>query len=259
MKRTATLFFTFTLMIIGATEGFGQRRLLENTTWRLVEAAGASVTRSSAALSFDAAAMAFSGNTGCNSMSGTVSIRGKNIAFGPVRTTRRACKLAEGNVAESVVLSGIKNTRTFDARGNSLRLYDRRGRIVLRFTRDDGREDGGDASRLDDRKWVLEQIKGRQTFVALPYAFLNLDAERMSAGGDTSCNPFGGRYTVRGDSIRFTNIMSTMRACIEDNKMSVERDLLDGLRAADRFEISGNRLLLYQGRALQLTFRGEKK
>jgi len=246
-------------MIIGATVAFGQKRSLENTTWKLAEAGGATVTHSSAAMSFDAAVRSFSGSTGCNSMSGTVGIRGRNIDFGPVRTTRRVCKLAEGNVAESMVLSGVKNTRTFDVRGDSLHLYDRRGRTLLRFTRDNGRADGGDASRLDDRKWVLEQIKGRQTFVALPYAFLNFDVKKMSAGGDTSCNVFGGGYAVKGDSIRFTNIMSTMRACIEDNKMSVERDMLDGLRAADRFEISGNRLLLYKGRALQLTFRGENK
>ena len=262
MKRTATLFFTLAILTIGATAAFGQKRALEDTNWKLVEANGVRVTRSDAAISFDNAVRGFSGNTGCNSMSGTVDVRGRNIDFGPVRTTRRACKLAAGNVAESVVLRGLENARTFDVRGDNLRLYDRRGRVLLRFTKSErGDNSGGnDAARLDDRKWVLEQIKGRQTFVPLPYAFINFDAQRRSAGGDSSCNVFGGEYTVTGDRINIRNIVSTMRACVEDSsKMSTERDMLDGLRTANRFEISGNRLNLYHGRELLLTFRGERK
>lgn len=260
MKRTATLFFTFTLIITGAAAAFGQRRSLADTTWKLIEAGGVRVTRSAAALSFDSTGRSFTGNTGCNAMSGTVDIRGRNIDFGAVRTTKRACKLADGNVGESVVLDGINKTRSFDVRGDTLRLNDRRGRTLLRFTRDDRMADGGDASRLDDRKWVLEQIKGRQTFVALPYAFLNFDSRKMSVGGDTSCNVFGGGYSVDRDKIRFTDLMSTMRACVEDNsKMVVEREMLAGLRTADRFEIHENRLFLYRGRSLELTFRGERK
>ena len=262
MKRTATLFFSFALVTIGAASAFGQKRVLENTAWRLIEANGVRVSRSDAEIIFDNAVRGFTGNTGCNSMSGTVDIRGRNIDFGPVRTTRRACKLAAGNVAESVVLRALENARTFDVRNDNLRLYDRRGRVLLRFARAPRQDNLGDnvAARLDDRKWVLEQIKGRQTFVALPYAFINFDSQKMSAGGDTSCNVFGGQYSVTGDQIRIRQVVSTMRACVEDNaKMSTERDMLDGLRTANRFEIKNQRLYLYRGRDILLTFRGERK
>jgi heat shock protein HslJ len=50
-----------------------------------------------------------------------------------------------------------------------------------------------------------------------------------------------------------------MRACVEDNKMSVEREMLDGLRAARKYEIRDDRLYLYRGSELLLTFRGEDK
>jgi heat shock protein HslJ len=257
MKKTATLLITLGIILISSVLVFGQKRLVADTKWKLTEAAGLRISQTLAAISFDRSGTSFSGSTGCNSMSGNVDIRGENINFGAVRTTRIMCKLMPGSVPESVVLEGLKAARRFDVRGNYLTLYDRRGRMLLKFTR--AKDDNADDVRLDNRKWVLEQIKGRQTFVALPYAFLNFDAKKHSAGGNSGCNVFGGSYTASGKTIMFKDMISTMRACIEDNKMAVERDMLDGLRAAKRFEIRGDRLYLYRGSELLLTFRGEDK
>jgi heat shock protein HslJ len=41
--------------------------------------------------------------------------------------------------------------------------------------------------------------------------------------------------------------------------MQTEREFLDGLKAANRFEIRDERLMLYRDRELLLTFRGEAK
>lgn len=256
MKRTALIFLALSTILIASTGAFAQKRLLADTKWRLIEAQGETITATTATMAFDTRGAAFSGNTGCNAMSGTVDIRGKNIDFGPVRTTKRACKLRAGSVAEEVVLSILDKARRFDVRNDTLRLYDRRGRVIARFEPDNGDTADG---RLETRKWILEQIKGRQTFAPLPYAFMNFDAAKGSAGGDTSCNVFGGNYSVKGSKITFTDIISTMRACDEDNRMSVEREMLDGLRAATRFEITDGRLMLYKGNEPLLTFRGVKK
>lgn len=193
-------------------------------------------------------------------MSGRVDVQGKKIDFGLVRTTERACKPLTGNVAEHIVLNALEDARRFEVRNDNLRLYDRRGRALVRFTRTLIGDGDADASRLDDRRWVLEQIKGRQTLVALPHAFINFDSKKMSAGGDTSCNVFGGEFSIDKDRISIGNIISTMRACVEDSgKMSTEREMLDGLRVADRYEIRANRLYLYHGGEILLTFRGETK
>ena len=106
---------------------------------------------------------------------------------------------------------------------------------------------------------MLESIRDRKTFAPIKGAFINFDAAKGSAGGNSGCNVFGGEYTVNGEKIAITDVVSTMRACIEDDKMAVERDLFDGLRTANRFEISDGRLRLYRGRTLLLTFRGERK
>jgi heat shock protein HslJ len=257
MKKTATSFLTLSFILLTGMAAFGQKRTLDSTNWKLVEANGRRITNTAASISFNGDASTFGGNTGCNSASGSVDIRGRNIDFGAIRTTKRACKLMAGNVDEGTFLSGLENARRFDVTGDMLRLYDRRGRTLLRFKR--AMVESGDATRLDDRKWVLEQIQGRQTFVPLPYAFVVFDPRKMSAGGNDSCNSFGGSYSVTDGRIAITHIIHTMMACTKDNKMSVEQDMLEGLQQADRYEIRDERLMLYHGRELLLTFRGDKK
>jgi heat shock protein HslJ len=145
--------------------------------------------------------------------------------------------------------------------GDTLELY-RRNHLVMKFTAI-AREypDSSDSSmiRLEDGKWMLEQIGTRVNIKALPEAFVVFDEKKYSAGGNSSCNVFGGSYTATGDRLRITNVISTMRACIEDERMQVEREFLDGLRNANRFVVRDGRLMLYRGNEILLTFRGEKK
>jgi heat shock protein HslJ len=85
------------------------------------------------------------------------------------------------------------------------------------------------------------------------------DKSKNGAGGNTGCNVFGGSYEADGKKIAITEIISTMRACVEDDRMSVERELLDGLRDSNRYEIKGGKLYLYAGQRLLLTLQGEDK
>jgi len=229
---------------------------LAGTKWKLVEANGNAVTNSSAAIEIDDDATKFTGSTGCNRMFGTVTIKGRKINFGNIGSTRMMCKLAAGNVAEPEFLKALGDAKAFRQSNRTLRLMNSGERTILRFNKVDG---GEKAVRLEDKKWVLEQIKGQQTFAPLPYAFLNFDGQKHSAGGNSSCNVFGGSYTQTYGSIKFSKMISTMRACVEDNKMSVERDMLDGLRDANRFEIKDGRLYIYKECDILLTFRGETK
>jgi heat shock protein HslJ len=137
-------------------------------------------------------------------------------------------------------------------------MFNGRGKRVLRFARiaDEGPAAG--AATLTGSKWILESIKGRQTFAPLPDAFIRFDEKRKSVGGDTSCNSFGGNFRTSGrDTISVTKVIMTMRACVEDDKMAVQQDMMAGLGAANRYEIRDGRLLLYHGSRLELTFRAD--
>lgn len=254
MERSAILVFTFVVMLAGSSLAFGQAKKLAGSQWKLTEADGTPVTRSSASIEFDGSAAKFTGNTGCNVMSGAVAVRGRHIDFSRVITTKRMCKLMEGNVGEGVYLEALRNARTFTRVAETLRFFDRRGRKTLEFT-SNAASDG-----IEGKRWVLEQIKGRQTFVPLPYAFVNFDKRKASAGGNSSCNSFGGDLKLSGSAnISIKNIIHTMMACEEGGKMAVEREFLDGLEQGNRYEIRDGRLHLYRGRQLLLSFRGEDK
>src|SRR5690606_1544216 len=117
------------------------------------------------------------------------------------------------------------------------------------------------ASALDSLKWELVRIDGEDLkLVEGDKPFLSFDKEKGSAGGNTGCNVFGGSYEQTGENaIRIFDTISTMRACIEDDRMTVERKFMAALLEVDRFEIEDKSLKLFKGDALRLEFRGVKK
>lgn len=68
------------------------------------------------------------------------------------------------------------------------------------------------------------------------------------ASGSTGCNSYGGTYQVRGDNISFGRLISTKRACLDQNANQQEQRFLSGLEAANRFRLSSNRLTILSDR-----------
>ena len=67
-------------------------------------------------------------------------------------------------------------------------------------------------------------------------------------GGSTGCNNYGGTYEVRGDTISIGRLVSTRRACLDQNANEQERLFLAALEAANRFRLSSNRLSIFSDR-----------
>ena len=68
------------------------------------------------------------------------------------------------------------------------------------------------------------------------------------ASGSTGCNSYGGTYEVRGDAISFGRLVSTRRACLDQNANQQEQRFLSSLEAANRFRLSSNRLTILSDR-----------
>ena len=68
------------------------------------------------------------------------------------------------------------------------------------------------------------------------------------AGGSTGCNSYGGTYQVRGDNISFGRLISTKRACLDQNANQQEQRFLSALETANRFRLSSNRLTILSDR-----------
>jgi len=69
------------------------------------------------------------------------------------------------------------------------------------------------------------------------------------ASGSTGCNSYGGTYQVRGDTISFGRLISTRRACLDQNANQQEQRFLAALESANRFRLSANRLTILSDRS----------
>lgn len=250
------------LLAVGIFAQGGRAGSLGEKRWELTEINGRRVSGSKAFLEVDASQARFSGNAGCNRMFGAVSVTGRNIDFGSVGTTRMFCGGSGVMKLEADFTRALERVTRYERTGNNLALY-ARNRLLLKFRSAGGNSNSGggnnSAARLEDRKWVLESIKNRPLPKVEAAPFVNFDQAKGSAGGNTGCNVFGGNYAASGETIGFSRIVSTMRACIEDERMNVEREFKNGLDTANRYEIKAGKLYLYRNRTLLLAFRAENK
>jgi heat shock protein HslJ len=102
---------------------------LAGTTWVLTELGGQPVQASAASTPrLVIADSRVTGSTGCNSMSGTADVRGDNLKFGPIASTKRAC--AEGMALESPYLAALGDTERYRIQGRVLELLGGRGTLA---------------------------------------------------------------------------------------------------------------------------------
>ena len=242
----------------------------------LVELNGRKITNSKASIDLKWSTGRMSGNAGCNRMFGSFSARGNSIRFSGIGTTRMFCTRPAGVMKQEAEFTRALGAATrYQLNGGTLRIYTGR-RQVLKFERVYDSVIGGPAipvdvnsPALEDRKWILDRRYSGIPVDSAGAPFINFTravkpgplgiTNRGSAGGNTGCNVFGGSYSVTGGKIGISEIISTMRACIEDDRMDTERKFLDGLRKANRFEINREELSLYEDSTLLLKFYGRSK
>ena len=102
--------------------------------WVLTEMKGVPVQlsggRRDAYINFEAAEKRFTGNGGCNQVSGNYSLDKKNIHFGEVISTKMSCPDIE---FENTFLSTLNSIGHYEQRGNDL-LLKKKKEVLLRFT-----------------------------------------------------------------------------------------------------------------------------
>jgi heat shock protein HslJ len=262
MKLTRLAFITLSFLIF--TSGCFAQTSPAGREWSLVYLRGTSLGNTNPFLKFNDTSDRFYGNTGCNIMNGSSVVRGNTVSFSAVITTKRACARKPAEV-ESAVLSMLGRVDRFRVSKSTLSLFSG-NRLLAQFVRQRKGANGDEEAKpvadnltLEERKWTLVSIGNSPISKIKEEAFISFDAVKGSAGGSTSCNAFGGSYTTDGDKIKITEIISTMRACVEDERMDIERIFLSGLREADRYEIQADKLTLYRGKKLLLTFVGKEK
>jgi heat shock protein HslJ len=92
---------------------------------------------------------------------------------------------------------------------------------------------------LKSTSWVLVEISG-QPVVAGSSPTLSFDDGQ--AGGNGSCNSFGGEYTLDNGKLTFGPLVSTMMYC--EDTMEQETAYLAALQSATAYQIEEGRLLI---------------
>ena len=129
------LFIVFTLVAcLDCTPKLSPDSNWSGRRWVLTEMKGVPVQlsggRRDAYINFEAAEKRFTGNGGCNQVSGNYSLDKKNIHFGEVISTKMSC---EDIQFENTFISTLSSIDRYEQRGNDLLLKKKKD-VLLRFT-----------------------------------------------------------------------------------------------------------------------------
>lgn len=230
--------------------------------WIPISIEGKPVKNTKAFIEFSEKGARLLGNAGCNRLFGKFAIKGKSLKFSEIGTTKMFC--TEGNTmrTERAFLNVLNKTTSFKKNGNMLKLYGGKrliAKLELVSPADRVDENENNTIKLEDRKWVLESVQNTVIPELKAAAFIVFNEQKQSAGGNTSCNVFGANYEKDGNKLKITQGIQTFRACVEDERMNIEKSFMDGLQNTDRYEIKNEKLFLYRGRELLLILRAEIK
>ena len=104
---------------------------------------------------------------------------------------------------------------------------------------------------LADGRWRLVSLLGKdiEENDQEQAAYLVFSQEDQRVSGFNSCNNISGSYSIeKGQQLRFSQMITTMRACMN----SVEQDFMKVLERADNFAIKGDTLSLNRARMAPL-------
>lgn len=102
--------------------------------------------------------------------------------------------------------------------------------------------------------WYLTTIYSGPDTIHVPdkIASLRFEPEKKTINGKGGCNQFGGRYTLSGETVHFSNMYSTKMYCHE--YQAIEDKYLASLEEVDHYVLAEKELILYKGKELVLMF-----
>ena len=223
--------------------------------WQIFEVDGKAFENSKVFIQFDESANQILGNAGCNRFSGTYSLEDGKFSVKGVASTKMACFDDGVMEKEALIFKALSDAKVLENKGEII-TASTEGKVRLKLRR--GIDQTDLQTELSARKWKLNRIGDKEVNLAEDLPFLKFDGEKKSSGGNSGCNVFGGTFEVSGNLIKFSDIISTMRACEFEDRMTIERGLFDGLQKANRFRLDGSRLILLNGDSAILEFEAMK-
>ena len=225
---------------------------LVGPVWRLVEFRGGDDTKltpgdpAKYTIEFESDG-GLSARIDCNRGRGTWRSSGPGLELGPLALTRAACP--PGSLHDQMV-KHWPYIRSYVLKDGHLHLALMADGGIYEFEPSPDaaspRATARSAVTLENTYWKATTIGDRRVRVDenLPEPHLQLHPAETQASGSTGCNGFSGGYQLSGDSLRFGNLLSTLRACVDPELNRQERAFLDALGATRTWQVTGDILVL---------------
>jgi heat shock protein HslJ len=109
---------------------------------------------------------------------------------------------------------------------------------------------------IQDAYWMLVSLEGEsiQTPADTRTAYIRFEENETDVNGYAGCNKFFGKYALNGDSLQLSDLSTSRMSC---PAMQTENKLMEVLRRANTYRISGNVLTLFaEGKAVATFMTG---
>ncbi len=249
--RTATQFrFADGLLIIsyGTDEALVFTRLFNfaDSTWRLIALESPSAGLEligEPAITLKLTADSAGGSGGCNTYRSVPIYREESISFGQIISTQMAC--AEPVMAlERAYLEALSAVQSYRmVNGQLVLLYGAGGRLIF------------------DRVPTFAESQWRLSAYGAPNALIPAAGEvtlhfaEGRAGGSTGCNQYSTSFAARGDSLSFSVLITTRRACPSAALSSQEQAFIKALERVTHYSEQGDELTLHYDAGKRLIFK----
>jgi len=187
------------------------------------------------------------GIAACNHYGGEFSTDGDDITIGSVVMTEMACLDEQRMAAESAYLAALAQVSDFSLEGDKL-FFSGEG-VMLQFDAAPPPE----TSSLIGPNWVLDTLIDGDTassVAGMPATLLF--GEDNTFSGSTGCRSFSGDFTLDGDAVAVSNMVTSSEPCTPENG---EQDghVLAVIESGFRVQIDGNRLTITNDDGLGLS------
>lgn len=183
----------------------------------------------------------FSSTTDCNSLMGRYVVDQEILSIGPIASTKMACA---GTTLESEYAKQLGRATSHTISGNELRINLLKDTGMMIFTRSVPSVSPTPGTSLDGNSFRLVSFtaNGTTTAVAPTSSYtLSFKGNTLSA---KFCNGIGGNYSVSGNIIKATQLISTLMYCSEGNVMTMESSFGAMLSAGATAVQQGDTLIL---------------
>jgi len=104
-------------------------------------------------------------------------------------------------------------------------------------------------SKLANTQWRLASfnVQGAESAVINGTTVTIKFGADGRVGGSTGCNSYGGEYREQADSLSFSRLISTKRACLEQSANRQEQQYLAALESSRSYKLSDTGLTIFYG------------